>query len=54
MCPGVEDVNSYYPPLIDRLDPPISILKVVPLVVVVSNHNVVSPVAIIDNLRCLS
>jgi len=45
MCPGFEDENSYYPYLIDRLDPPISVLKVVPLEVVVSIHNVVSPVA---------
>jgi hypothetical protein len=54
MCPGLKDENSYYPYHIDRLDPPISLLKVVPPEVVVSNHNVVSPVASIDNLGRIS
>jgi hypothetical protein len=36
------------------LDPPISLLKVAPLEVVVLYYNVVSSVAIIDNLGCLS
>jgi len=53
MCPGLEDENSYYPYPIDRLDPPISILKVVPLEVVVSNHNVVTR-RDIGHLGCLS
>jgi len=53
MGPSINE-NSYYPYLIDWLDPPISLLKAVPLEVVVSIHNVVSPVANIDNLGCLS
>jgi hypothetical protein len=44
MGPSINE-NSYYPYLLDRLDPPISVLTVVALEVVVSNHNVISPVA---------
>jgi hypothetical protein len=54
MCPGLKGENSYYPYHIDQLDPSISLLKVLPLEVVVSNHNVISPVASIDNLGCVS
>jgi len=48
MCPGLGDDHSDYPYLIDRLDSPISILKVMHLELVVSIHNVVFPGALCD------
>ena len=46
MCSGLEDENLYNPYPIDSMDPPISVLKVVRLEVIVSNHSVVSPVSV--------
>ena len=45
MCSGLEDENSKYPYHIHSFNPPISVLKVLPLEVAVSNDNVLSPVA---------
>jgi len=44
MGPSINE-NWYYPYLLDWLDPPISLLKVLSLEVVALDHNVVSPVA---------
>jgi hypothetical protein len=45
MYPGLKDEHSYYPYLLYCLGHPISLPNVVPLEVVVLNHNVVSLVA---------
>jgi len=54
MCPGLKHYISYYPYLIDWLDPPNGLLNVVSQKVVVLNHDFVSPMRNIDNRCCLS